>query len=259
MSQSEKIALVTGSYRGIGHAIAKGLHSIGYTLVINGVSKSTLSESFYKEFGGEKDSIHYVQADVSNEEGRMKLINKIQTIGRIDLLVNNAGVAPLERNDILEATEASFDRVINTNLKGPYFLTQKIAKFMIELQKKKIPDFHPIIVNIGSISAYTSSINRGDYCISKAGIEMMTRLYADKLSEYNIPVFEVRPGIIQTDMTKTVQKKYDSLFSQGITPISRWGTPEDVAKCVTAIALNHFPYSTGQIFNIDGGFHLKRL
>ena len=259
MSNKDKTALITGSYRGIGKAIAKELHSIGFTVIINGVSQSELSKSFLDEFSDNGHAVHYVQADISSPEDRMKLLQEIKTIGRIDLLVNNAGVAPKERKDLLEATETSFDYIMNINLKGPYFLTQSIAKLMRQLQNQSLPNYRPKIINIGSISAYTSSIARGDYCLSKAGVEMMTKLYADRLSEFNIPVLEVRPGIIKTDMTNSVYEKYDTLFSNGLTPISRWGTPEDVAKCVSAIAQDYFPYSTGQIFNIDGGFHLKRL
>ncbi len=259
MHTTEKVALITGSIRGIGKAIARILHSIGYTVIINGVSQSQLPNSFLQEFSERDQSIHYVQADVSKGIEREKLLRKINELGRIDILVNNAGVAPNERKDILEATETSFDRVLGINLKGPYFLTQSVANLMIKLQKKNLPDFTPKIMNIGSISAYTTSVNRGDYCLSKAGVAMMTKLYADRLAEFNIPVFEIRPGIIKTDMTKTVHEKYDVFFSKGLTPISRWGTPEDVAKCVTAIAQDFFSYSTGQVFNIDGGFHLKRL
>ncbi len=259
MSTPKKVALVTGSCRGIGKAIAKELNAIGFFVIINGVSWSQLPDSFIEEFSDKKNAIKYIQADISSNQGRSKLIQTVKDQKRIDLLVNNAGVAPKERKDLLQATEESYDYVMNTNLKGPYFLTQDIAKFMVELKNKTISNYNPKIVNIGSISANTTSVFRGDYCISKAGIEMMTKLYADRLSEFNIPVFEVRPGIIKTDMTKAVNEKYDALFSKGLTPISRWGTPEDVAKCVAAISQDYFPYTTGQIFNIDGGFHLKRL
>ena len=172
--------------------------------------------------------------------------------------MNNAGVAPEVRADILEATEESFDRVIAINLRGPYFLTQRVAKHMIEYVQKH-PDAQPKIINIGSNSAYTSSTSRGDYCISKAGIGMMTKLYADRLAEYGILVYEIRPGIIATDMTAVVKEKYDRLFAEGITPIRRWGTPEDVAKAVVALAEGALPYSTGEVINVDGGFHLHRL
>ena len=167
-------------------------------------------------------------------------------------------MAPLARADILEATEESFERVLNINLKGPYFLTQSIANWMIE-QKKRFPDRAFRIINISSISAYTSSPSRGEYCVSKAGISMMTALYADRLAEYGIVVFEVRPGIIATDMTSTVKEKYDKLIAEGLTPIKRWGEPEDVGKAVAAIAEGRLDFCTGQVINVDGGFHLRRL
>ncbi len=174
------------------------------------------------------------------------------------MLVNNAGVAPANRADILEATEASFERVVSINLKGPYFLTQTVANWMIR-QKESHPDRNFRIVNTSSISAYTSSPGRGEYCISKAGVSMMTKLYADRLAEYGVGVFEIRPGVIATDMTSVVRDKYDKLIAQGLTPIKRWGQPEDVAGAVGAIAEGRLDFSTGQVINVDGGFHLKRL
>jgi 3-oxoacyl-[acyl-carrier protein] reductase len=178
--------------------------------------------------------------------------------GRCDILVNNAGTAPLKRMDLLEATEESFDRVLGINLKGPYFLTQIVANWMIE-QRQQDPQRPLRIVNIGSISAYTSSPSRGEYCISKAGIAMMTKLYADRLAEYDIGVFEISPGIIETDMTRAVKEKYDRLIAEGLTPIRRWGQPDDVAKAVGAIAEGRLDFSTGSVINVDGGFHLRRL
>ena len=174
------------------------------------------------------------------------------------MLVNNAGTSPLKRLDILEGTEENFDRVIKINLKGAYFLTQLVANWMIE-QKKESPESNFRIVNISSISAYTSSPSRGEYCISKAGISMITKLYADRLAEYNIGVFEIRPGIIETDMTLPVKDKYDKIISEGLTPIKRWGQPEDVAKAIGAIAQGKLDFSTGSFINVDGGFHLRRL
>ena len=174
------------------------------------------------------------------------------------MLVNNAGVAPSKRMDLLDATEESFDRVMGINLKGPYFLTQKVANWMIE-QKKTHPDRACRIVSTGSISAYTSSPARGEYCVSKAGISMMTKLYSDRLAEYGIGVFEISPGIIATDMTSVVKDKYDKLIAEGLTPIKRWGLPEDIAKAVGAIAEGRLDFSTGQVINVDGGFHLRRL
>jgi len=181
-----------------------------------------------------------------------------EKFGRCDMLVNNAGVAPSKRMDVLEATEQSYDRVMNVNLKGPYFLTQLVANWMIE-QRRQYPKRNFRIVNTGSISAYTSSPARGEYCLSKAGISMMTKLYADRLAEFGIGVFEIRPGIIMTDMTSVVKDKYDKLIAEGLTPIKRWGQPEDVAKAVGAIAEGRLDFSTGQVINVDGGFHLRRL
>ena len=189
---------------------------------------------------------------------RARLIDTVRaTFGRLDLLVNNAGVAPNVRADILEAGEESFDRLIGINLKGPYFLTQLAAKLMAE--SAPLPRFPKAVVNVTSISAFTASVNRGDYCIAKAGLAMMTKLYAARLAEFGINVFEIQPGIIATDMTGPVKEKYDKLFAEGITPIARWGLPSDIGKCVVAVASGAFPYSTGQVFNVDGGFHLRTL
>jgi NAD(P)-dependent dehydrogenase (short-subunit alcohol dehydrogenase family) len=174
------------------------------------------------------------------------------------LLVNNAGVAPRQRADILETTEASYDEVMAVNLKGPFFLTQRVARVMLDLLKAGAIE-HPKIINIGSMSAYTSSVNRAEYCLSKAGLGMMTALFADRLSEYGLNVYELRPGIIETDMTSVVQAKYDRLIADGLTPIRRRGQPDDVARAVVAIAQDQFPFSTGEVINIDGGFHLRRL
>jgi NAD(P)-dependent dehydrogenase (short-subunit alcohol dehydrogenase family) len=184
--------------------------------------------------------------------------------GRLDLLVNNAGVAPSVRADLLEADEASFDRLISTNVKGPYFLTQLAAKWMIvqvqeNVARSKACEPRPQIVTISSISAYTASVNRGDYCVAKAALSMLTPLYAARLAEYGINVYEIRPGIISTDMTKPVKGRYDQLIQDGLTPLKRWGTPEDVGKAVAAIALGLLPFSTGEVINVDGGFHVRRL
>ncbi|MFX0057694.1 MAG: 3-ketoacyl-ACP reductase [Candidatus Hodarchaeota archaeon] len=263
--EENKVALITGSTHGIGKAIALELAKKGFKIVINGASTEKLSEDYIKllseiyEKGLESDYV-FIQADISSKENRKLLINKIkEKFNRIDVLVNNAGVAPLERNDILKATEESFDRVISINLKGPYFLTQTIANWMIELQKELEPEYLPYIINISSISSYTSSSNRGEYCISKAGVSMMTKLFADRLGEFNIPVYEISPGIINTPMTEKVHEKYDKLIKDGLTPLKRWGQPIDVAKAVVAIVKGLFPYSTGSVLEIDGGFHLHRL
>jgi len=259
-------AIVTGASRGIGKGIAKELASLGYDLVINHFdfttegepdeSRAKQTQKEIKKIGAKCESL---RGDVSSAEDRDSLVALAKRkFGRCDMLVNNAGVAPSQRMDILEATEASFDRVMGINLKGPYFLTQQVANWMIE-QKKTHPERAYRIVNTSSISAYTSSPARGEYCVSKAGISMMTMLYADRLAEYGIGVFEVRPGIIQTDMTSVVKDKYDKLIAEGLTPIKRWGQPEDIAKAVGAIAEGRLDFSTGQVINVDGGFHLRRL
>jgi NAD(P)-dependent dehydrogenase (short-subunit alcohol dehydrogenase family) len=258
-SNREPVAVVTGARRGIGAAIALGLAEQGFDVMINAVHGGDKVRQQLDKIEDIGRKSVFCQADISRNEGRLKIVESLkESFRRVDVLVNNAGVAPSVRTDLLEATEESFDRVISINLKGPYFLTQLIAKWMIELRKENIIQ-NPKIINISSNSAYTSSPSRGEYCISKAGVSMMTKLYADRLSEQGINVYEIRPGIIKTDMTANVVEKYDRLITQGITPIKRWGTPEDVAKAVIAIAKDNFPFSTGEVINVDGGFHLHRL
>jgi 3-oxoacyl-[acyl-carrier protein] reductase len=260
------VALVTGASRGIGKAIAIELASLGYDLVVNHfdvTAEGEPDESFARQTQEKIESLgaqcKILRGDVSNTKDRTMLVDFTKgEFGRVDLLVNNAGVAPLNRTDILQATEESFDRVIGINLKGPYFLTQLVANWMIQ-QQREHPDRAFRIINISSASAYASSPNRGQYCVSKAGVSMMTKLYADRLAEYGIGVFEIRPGIIATDMTGVVKDKYDKLIAEGVTPIKRWGQPEDVAKAVGAIAQGRLDFSTGEVINVDGGFHLKRL
>lgn len=260
------VAIVTGASHGIGKGIAKELASLGYDIVFShfdfdpeGQPDQTKGLATQKEIKNMKVECEVLRADVSSAEDRAKLVDLAKSkFGRCDMLVNNAGVAPLKRLDILEATEESFDRVMGINLKGPYFMTQLVANWMIE-QKKPYPERAFRIVNTGSMSAYTSSPGRGEYCVSKAGISMMTMLYADRLAEYGIGVFEIRPGIIATDMTSVVKDKYDKLIAEGLTPIKRWGQPEDIAKVVGAIAEGRLDFSTGQVINVDGGFHFRRL
>jgi len=259
-------AIVTGASRGIGKGIAKELASLDYDLVVNHFdfttegepdeSRAVQTQKEIKELGADCEIL---RGDVSSAKDRARVVDLTKSkFGRCDILVNNAGVAPLKRMDLLEVTEESFDRVMGINLKGPYFLTQLVANWMIE-QKKQYPERAFRIVNTGSISAYTSSPTRGEYCVSKAGVAMMTKLYADRLAEYNIGVFEISPGIIATDMTSVVKDKYDKLIAEGLTPIKRWGQPEDIAKAVGAIAEGRLDFSTGQVINVDGGFHLRRL
>ena len=257
--QTKEVALVTGSRRGIGLGIAMGLARGGFHVVLNGTSSPRKAEHVMKRIRSHGAVVEYVQADVSLKADREKLIRTIQDVfGRLDVLVNNAGVAPEDRVDILEAKEESFDRVININLKGPYFLTQQIAKWMIA-QKRQDVNRGPKIINISSISAYAASPSRGEYCVSKAGISMMTTLFALRLAEYGIGVYEIRPGIIETDMTKPVKQKYDQRIADGLTPMKRWGTPEDLGRVALAVARGDLPFSTGEIINVDGGFHLRAL
>ncbi len=262
-----KVALITGSTQGIGKAIALELAKIGFSVVINGASTKELSEEYknilkkiYKEDLKEKSL--YIQADVSKREDREKLLNKIkQKFRRIDVLVNNAGVGPIKRGDLLDVTEESYDRVMDINLKGPFFLTQALAKWMIELKTKIKDKYHPYIINISSINRYTASINRGEYCISKAGMRMMTQLFAVRLAEFDIPTYEISPGIIKTPLTepKHISERYDKLISEGVSPIKRWGEPLDIAKPVIAIVQGLLPFSTGSVLDIDGGFHIHRI
>jgi NAD(P)-dependent dehydrogenase (short-subunit alcohol dehydrogenase family) len=253
------VALVTGGGRGLGRGISLGLAQTGWRVAINyhqglASAQETLRQI---ENGGGQGLL--VQADVAARTDRTRLVHAVlEAWGRIDLLVNNAGMAPRQRADLLEMSEESYDEVLAVNLKGPFFLTQHVAREMVALRKAgKIAA--PVIVNIGSMSAYTSSVNRGEYCISKAGLGMLTMLFADRLAGEGILVYELRPGIMETDMTRVVKDKYDRLIEDGVTPIRRWGTEEDVARAVVAIAGGALPFSTGEVINIDGGFHLRRL
>ena len=255
----EEVALVTGSRRGIGLGIAVNLASEGFNVVMNSTSPAESAGQAIRDVEAAGGRVEYIQADISNSAERELLISETRTLfGRLDILINNAGVTPQPRKDILDATEESFDRIINITLKGPYFLSQLAANWMIQ-QKKENPDADPKIINISSISAYTASTPRGEYCISKAGVSMMTKLFAARLAEHGIGVYEIRPGIISTDMSAPVKDRYGKLIDGGLTPIRRWGYPEDIGRAVSAIALGHFPFSTGEVINVDGGFHLKIL
>ena len=261
-SMESKTALITGASRGIGRGIAIELARAGCRVAINYAGNAEAAAealALVKAAGGDG---FIVQGDVSVAADRERLVAEtVAKFGRIDLLVNNAGVAPKVRADLLDAGEESFDRLYEINLKGPFFLTQLVAKQML----KQAPDaegFRGRIVNITSISVYTASINRGDYCMVKAGLAMMTKLFADRLAGDAINVYEIRPGVIATDMTGGVKEKYDKLIitdERGITPIRRWGKPEDIGRAVRAIAEDRFPFSTGACFDVDGGFHLHRL
>lgn len=255
----KRCALVTGSTRGIGLAIAFALAREGFNIALNGRSPEDKVRGVLSELRAEGVEAYYFQADISNARDRQMLVEGVRRqFGRLDILVNNAGIAPPERTDLLEASEENFDKVLAVNLKGPYFLTQLVARWMIE-QKKAHPEREMYIVNISSISAYAASPDRGEYCVSKAGLSMMTKLYAVRLAPFGINVYEIRPGIIETDMTAPVRKKYDQLIQNGLIPISRWGRPEDVAQAVVALAKGLLKFSTGEVINVDGGFHIVRL
>jgi 3-oxoacyl-[acyl-carrier protein] reductase len=257
---SQRVAIVTGSSRGIGRGIALSLAERGWDIIINYHSNAAAAEEVRLAVQGLGTHALLVQADLANLADLNHMVDAtLERYGRIDLLVNNAGVGPRQRVDLLSTTVESYDEVMATNLRGPFFLTQRVANEMIaQLQAGKISTAH--IVNIGSISAYTSSPSRAEYCISKAGVGMLTIVFADRLAEYGINVYEIRPGIIATDLTSVVKEKYDRMiFEEGLTPIRRWGQPEDVAKAVVAVAEGLLPYSTGEVINVDGGFHLHRL
>jgi NAD(P)-dependent dehydrogenase (short-subunit alcohol dehydrogenase family) len=253
------VAVVTGASRGIGRGIAACLAEAGYDLIINYRSNQAAAEEAAAMVESLGARVTLCQADVSsNDDGRRLIDESIEQLGRLDLLVNNAGIAPRVRADILEATPESYDEVLETNLKGPYFLTQYAANRMIALKESGVIQTARIVV-ISSISAFASSPSRGEYCVSKAGLSMMTQLFADRLAPHGITVNEVQPGIIETDMTEGVKEKYDDLIAEGLTPIRRWGRPEDIGKAVAAIALGYFDFTTGAAIPVDGGFHLKRL
>ena len=247
-----KTAFVTGSSRGIGRGIADLLDEAGWDVIYSGTREERPEHV--------PDTCLYVPCDISSASSRERALERVlDHAGRIDLLVNNAGVAPLQRNDLLEMTEESFDRVLGVNLKGTLFMTQLFAREMLKEQEEGLEDYHPRIVNIGSISAYTASVSRGEYCVSKAGVAMVTKLFAARLAALGIPVFEVRPGIIDTDMTRVVHEKYERMIGDGLLPVPRFGRPEDVAKMVLACAEGYLDYSSGQVLNADGGFELRRL
>ncbi|MFV2021834.1 3-ketoacyl-ACP reductase [Micromonospora sp. LOL_023] len=260
MSAPAPVAIVTGGSRGIGRGIVLALAAAGHDVVVNYARNADAARQVGQEVESLGRRALLVGADVSIAEDRQSLVDRtVSAFGRIDLLVSNAGVAPDVRANLLDASEESFDRLIDINLKGPYFLTQLVSRTMIDLLAQGVLDA-PKIVIVSSISAYTASVNRGDYCVAKAGLAMTAQLYAARLAEHGINVYEIRPGIVATDMTGPVQAKYDDLiFNQGLTPIRRWGRPEDVGRAVVAVATDLLPFSTGQVLDVDGGFHLRTL
>jgi 3-oxoacyl-[acyl-carrier protein] reductase len=256
---AKRVALVTGGSRGIGLGIAQALADSSFDLAINGVREAREVERVVQSLARRGAEVLYCRGDVAIAAERQDVVDAVRArFGRLDVLVNNAGVAPAVRADILEASEESFDRVVGINLKGPYFLTQLVARWMID-QRAADPTFKGIIVNVSSVSATEASINRGDYCISKAGVAMATKLWAHRLAEHGIAVYEVRPGIITTDMTAPVKEKYDRLMAGGLTVENRWGRPEDVGRAVAVLARGELTYATGNVLMIDGGLTLRRL
>jgi NAD(P)-dependent dehydrogenase (short-subunit alcohol dehydrogenase family) len=255
----DKIALITGGSRGIGLGIAQALAQEGFKLAINGVRAEERVKDTLDELRSGGTEVLYVRGDIGEKADRERMVQEIwDHFGQLHVLVNNAGVAPRERNDLLNMSEDSYDWVMGINLKGPLFLTQLIANRMLD-QKKTDPDFSGCIINVSSISATIASINRGEYCISKAGMSMLTQLFATRLGAEGIPVFELRPGLIKTDMTSVVTEKYDKLIAGGLTIQPRWGFPEDVGKAVASLVRGDLPYSTGQVIMIDGGLSQPRL
>jgi 3-oxoacyl-[acyl-carrier protein] reductase len=255
MRAEGRVALVTGGARGIGLGIARKLAQDGFTLAISGRREAMHVQPELEQLKESSPRSIYVRADVASAAERKQLLATVESqFGRLDVLVNNAGIAPRVRADVLEAGEESFDELIATNLRGPYFLTQLAAAWMI-----RQPKAQRSIINIGSVSATVASVNRGDYCITKAGIAMATKLWAVRLAEFGIAVYEVRPGIIETDMTAGVKGKYDALIEDGILLEKRWGTPEDVGAAVSMLARGELPYATGAVLTLDGGLTLARL
>ena len=250
-----KTAIVTGASRGIGRGISTLLASKGYRIIAVGTREPEVVSEYIDELKKLSPDSTYVAADISKPECREKIFRTAEELGGFDILVNNAGCAPLVRQDLLEMTEESLDRLLNINLKGTFFMCQSAANYLIDRKT----DNNKMIINITSISAETSSLNRGEYCISKAGLSMVTKLFADKLAAYGINVYELRPGIIETDMTACVQDKYEKMIDGGLLPIKRMGQPSDIAKAVYALAEGYFAYTTGSVMNIDGGFTLSRL
>ena len=255
----QRVVIVTGASRGIGRAIAEQLAADGLAVVVNFHASASAADEVVREIQSAEGTAIAVQADVGDTAGREKLIAAaIAEFGRLDVLVNNAGITSQGRKDLLEATEESWDAVFATNLKGPFFLAQLAAREMLRQQQAGMATSGRI-VNVSSISAFAASTNRADYCIAKAGLEMLTWLFADRLAEHNISVFDICPGVIASDMTAPVKEKYDRLIAEGMSPLRRWGTPEDVAQAVSLVVGDKLAFTTGQRIHVDGGFHIRRL
>jgi NAD(P)-dependent dehydrogenase (short-subunit alcohol dehydrogenase family) len=252
----QPVALVTGGSRGIGRGVVVELARHGYAVAVNYAGNADAARETQR-LAGPGAVTQAFQADVGAAADRDRLVDEVlAAFGRLDVLVNNAGITSVGRRDLLEATEDSWDRVLAVNLKGPYFLTQRVAREMVRL----LPSLQqPAVVNVSSLSAYAVSTNRGDYCVSKAGLAMVTQLFAARLAEHGIRVYEVRPGVMDTDMTAAARDRYTQLIAEGLAPVRRWGTAEDVGRAVAALVTGAIPFSTGDVLNVDGGFHIRRF
>jgi len=253
-----RVALVTGGTRGIGLGIAERLAASGFDLALCGVREEAEVAPVLAGLRGGGTEVRYFRADIGDRAARAALVDGLRSLGRLHVLVNNAGVAPSVRADVLDASEESFERLLRVNLQGPYFLTQAVARFMLE-QKQAEPSWTGAIVNVTSVSATVVSLNRGEYCVSKAGLAMASQIWAARLAPHGIPVYEVRPGIVKTDMTAGATAKYDALIAEGLVPQLRWGEPGDVGRVVAALARGDAPYSTGAVIVVDGGLTIPRL
>lgn len=258
------VVLVTGSSRGLGRGVAESLASAGYSVAIHYANNKQAALETADACRGlalsSAQQFAIVGGNVALAEDRQRLFDQtIETFGHLDALVNNAGIAPRVRADITEATEDIFDEVIAVNLKGPYFLSQLAARYWLSKPHRSRLSTGYKLLFVSSLSANTASINRGEYCISKAGLAMASQLWSVRLAAEGVQVLELRPGIMATDMTAGVKDKYDKLLAEGIVPQKRWGSPDDLGRAVQSILGGHFPFSVGDVINIDGGFHLRRL
>ena len=255
----DRVALVTGGTRGIGLGISEHLAASGFRVFLNGRRPESDVADSLQSVSEKGPEAEYIRGDIADDSSRAHMLSTVRDrAGRLDVLVNNAGVAPDTRADMTEMSEESYDRVMGINLRAPFMLTQRAANWMLE-QERSDPEYRGCIINVSSVSATVASTNRAEYCISKAGIAMATKLWAARLSPHNIDVYEIRPGVIETDMTAGVKDKYDKLFESGLTVEPRWGQPGDIGRAAAALARGDFPYATGQVITIDGGLTLPRL
>jgi 3-oxoacyl-[acyl-carrier protein] reductase len=256
----KRVALITGGSRGIGCGCAENLARAGFDLAINGVRAEKDAAPALAALRALGAEVVYCRGDVSKAKDRAAILKRVRAkFGRLHVLVSNAGVAPRVRADLLETSEASWDHVVGANLKGGFFLTQAAARWLVAQKKADPAGFQGCVIIISSISATVVSTNRGEYCVSKAGLAMVAALFAARLGEFDIPVYEIRPGVIKTDMTAGVTAKYDKLLAEGLSVTRRWGTPDDVGRAAAALAHGDFPYSTGQVVMVDGGLVMPRL